>query len=114
MALVSVSGTGGGRGATRFASPWRASAEDLAADLSRAASSPVVEALLRCFGSAVLVLNEHRQILAANTASLEMLGLPDVTGLLGLRPGEAVGCIHAAEEPGGCGTARACATCGAV
>ncbi len=114
MARADVGAPGQGWPVTRFASPWRASPEVLAADLARAASSPVVEALLRSFGSAVFVLNEHRQILAANTASLEMLGVTDASGLLGLRPGEAVGCVHSAEEPGGCGTARACATCGAV
>lgn len=99
---------------TRFASPARASPAALAADLARAAASPIVEALLRSLGSAVLVLNEQRQIVAANTASLRLLGLADPSAVLGLRPGEAVGCVHAGEEAAGCGTSQACATCGAV
>ncbi|MEI6226963.1 MAG: PAS domain-containing sensor histidine kinase, partial [Deltaproteobacteria bacterium] len=70
--------------------------------------------LLRSLGTAVFVLNEHRQILAANTASLQMLGLHEPDGILGLRPGEAIHCVHAREEEAGCGTSQACATCGAV
>lgn len=102
-----------GRG-TRFASPERLAGEALAADIARAASSPVVEALLRSLGTAVFVVNAYRQILAANTEALQMLGLAEPEVILGLRPGEAVHCVHAHEEPGGCGTCTACATCGAV
>lgn len=99
---------------TLFASPQRDSGAELEAELAQAARSPIVEALLRSLGSAILVLNRHRQIVAANTRSLAMLGLSDPAPLFGLRPGEAVGCIHAREEAGGCGTSGACASCGAV
>lgn len=99
---------------TRYAPPERATPAALAADLERAAASPIVAALLRGLGTAVFIVNEQRQILAANTDSLRLLGLTEPTTVLGLRPGEAVGCVHAAEEEGGCGTAQACATCGAV
>jgi signal transduction histidine kinase len=34
--------------------------------------------------------------------------------VLGNRPGEAFGCVHAAETEGGCGTTEFCQTCGAV
>jgi signal transduction histidine kinase len=34
--------------------------------------------------------------------------------VLGIRPGEAVHCVHAHDEEAGCGTGQACATCGAV
>jgi signal transduction histidine kinase len=60
----------------------------------------------------VLMLNEHRQIVYANLIALETLGV-GVDALLGKRPGEAVGCIHAHEESG-CGTTEFCATCGAA
>jgi hypothetical protein len=33
---------------------------------------------------------------------------------LGLRPGEALQCIHANDEPAGCGTTQFCSTCGAA
>jgi PAS domain-containing protein len=61
-----------------------------------------------------LVLNEHRQILAANQAALDALGARSVSDLLGRRPGEAFDCVHAPEGPSGCGTASGCQVCGAV
>lgn len=33
---------------------------------------------------------------------------------MGCLPGEVISCIHASEEPGGCGTSMSCAYCGAV
>ncbi|MFA5424270.1 MAG: HAMP domain-containing sensor histidine kinase, partial [Phycisphaerae bacterium] len=38
----------------------------------------------------------------------------DVSEIYGLRPGEAVKCAYACENPGGCGTSKHCAACGAV
>jgi PAS domain-containing protein len=111
---IETEGAAGPGLTTRFASPGRLHGHELAADLAVAARSPVVEALLCSLGTAVFVLNEHRQILAANTAALEMLGVQEPTRLLGLRPGEVLDCVHAHEEDAGCGTATACATCGAV
>jgi signal transduction histidine kinase len=35
-------------------------------------------------------------------------------GLVGRRIGEILGCVHAHEPPGGCGTTEACAWCGAA
>ena len=60
------------------------------------------------------VLNQERQILAVNDTLLATLGMHDADRLLGLRPGEAVQCVHAHDEPGGCGTGRFCSTCGAA
>ena len=114
MALLSARGRGRGERGTRFAPPERLDGEALRADVARAASSPVVDALLRSLGTAVFVVNSHRQILAANTEALQMLGLEDPAAILGLRPGEAVRCVHSHAEPGGCGTCTACASCGAV
>jgi len=52
-------------------------------------------------------LREHQRLLKAfNVTNPEML--------LGLRPGEAMGCIHFSDGPDGCGTAKNCAVCGAV
>ncbi len=62
----------------------------------------------------VLVLDEHRQVVFANRNFLELLGTDDLGVVLGLRPGEAVGCNVAKDSPGGCGTGEACSTCGAV
>lgn len=60
------------------------------------------------------VLNEQRQVLAVNQAMVEMLGLEGSDLIMGLRPGEALGCIHSRKEPAGCGTTEFCSNCGAA
>lgn len=59
----------------------------------------------------ILILNEQRQIVFANKVFLEHIGTDKIYGM---RPGECVGCIHAWEEAGGCGTSEFCSQCGAV
>ena len=59
------------------------------------------------------ILNSSRQVMFANAKMLAAFGL-DLSDVIGARPGEIVGCIHALEMPGGCGTAEACRLCGAV
>ena len=34
--------------------------------------------------------------------------------IVGKRPGEIIGCVHAAGGPDGCGTAESCSDCGAL
>jgi signal transduction histidine kinase len=76
--------------------------------------SPFVDGLMQAMGGLLAVLNEQRQILALNDAFLRRLGIEDVKAVFGLRVGEALSCVHADDEPGGCGTSRCCATCGAA
>ncbi|AEG58845.1 ATP-binding protein [Desulforamulus ruminis] len=61
-----------------------------------------------------LVLNKQRQVVFANQAFLDLLGLEGFDSVLGARLGEILHCIHADETAGGCGTAETCGTCGAV
>jgi hypothetical protein len=42
------------------------------------------------------------------------LGIENTEEVLGLRPGEAIECVHAYDHPAGCGTSRHCASCGAA
>ncbi len=65
------------------------------------------------FPVAVMIFNRHRQIVYYNRRSASLLPNPEQSPI-GLRPGEAFGCIHAFENPGGCGTARFCQYCGAA
>jgi hypothetical protein len=62
----------------------------------------------------VFVLNPQRQIVFASANALELMPGSAMEDFLGRRPGEALGCIHADECEGGCGTSEACAQCGAV
>jgi len=107
-------GNGGTGLSTWFLPAERASALELEAQVARCASGPVLDAIMQSWTGAVAILNHERQIVALNTTYLELIGIDDPAAVLGLRPGEAVGCRFAAEEPGGCGTSRACATCGAA
>ena len=99
---------------TYFADPRRAEADLLEYQIDLACSHPITTSVLNSMGGLVLVLNEHRQAVAINDEFLKTLGISDPAEALGLRPGEAVECIHAATAPNGCGTGKACSTCGAV
>lgn len=99
---------------TFFAPAERASAEVLASEVASVVGNPIVDALLETAGGLLAVLNEHRQVLAVNHALLRLLGVADPAALVGLRPGEVVGCDHAAAPPAGCGTTPYCTTCGAA
>ncbi len=92
----------------------RSGKETISLQVSAALASPVVDTLMRLFGSIVAILNEHRQILAVNTALLRLLGVEDTAAVIGLRPGEALHCVHAYDTPDGCGTGQTCRSCGAA
>ncbi len=100
--------------ATFFAPAARARPDELEAAVRAVTASPVVSALLRLAGGMAAVLDEHRQILAVNDGLLAELDGGRVQDVVGLRPGEALACVHAHDHPGGCGTGRFCVTCGAA
>ena len=63
---------------------------------------------------AILIINETRQIVYANARFVAMTNRADENAVIGLRIGEALGCEHANDNPGGCGTTRFCQYCGAA
>ena len=99
---------------TWFAPAHRATPESLSRRIGIVSSNEVIDALLAHSQSLVAVLDDHRQILAVNESYLEFLGVEDAGQVLGLRVGEAIGCTHAEEMPGGCGTSAHCMSCGAA
>jgi len=99
---------------TYFASPERVSDAELRKEVSSVSNNPVVDGIMRAAGGMLAVLDEHRQIIALNHSLLSFLGTHDIHGVLGLRLGEAVHCVHAHDMPGGCGTGEYCKTCGAA
>lgn len=98
---------------TYFAPAERASTEEIEELISLIIKDPVVHTVLKAIDGLVVLLNPQRQILKANEAVIELLGL-DPDECTGRRPGEALDCVHHVEGPGGCGTSRNCARCGAV
>lgn len=99
---------------TFFAPEGRATKEQLKMEQVHVAQSELVKTLLNAMPDYLLVLNSCRQIVAANEQLLFAFGVEEPEMLLGLRPGEAVSCVHFSDGPDGCGTARNCAVCGAV
>ena len=97
-----------------FAAALRDPMEKLQEDHFFVARNALLKEMLSSAGGLAAVLNEHRQVLHINQRLMKRLGLNSPKESLGLRPGEALGCIHAREEPGGCGTSKSCRDCGAV
>jgi hypothetical protein len=99
---------------TCYAPAARVTDADIQEQLKSMVGNSVIDTLLKSVGGFLAILNAQRQILAANDNLMKTLGVSDIAGVLGLRPGEALQCIHAEAHEGGCGTSEYCATCGAV
>jgi signal transduction histidine kinase len=99
---------------TYFAPAERASNAELRRLITKLSQNPLMDSLLDAAGGLLAVLNAQRQILTVNRSLLDLFGIRDLERVLGLRPGEVLQCVHAHDEPGGCGTSLACMTCGAV
>lgn len=90
--------------------PERTDPARLQDEIRAVGASPVITAVLEATDAALLVLDASRQIVAFNSRVADVQAPEDV---LGLRIGEALGCVDAGT-PGGCGTSAACTTCGAL
>jgi K+-sensing histidine kinase KdpD len=99
---------------THFGNAQRTSANELAIEIDTVVQNPVIQELLHTINGLIAVLDENKQVVALNDSFLEMLGIDNPGQMLGLRLGEVLKCIHAAEEPNGCGTTKFCSTCGAA
>ena len=99
---------------THFASPARTSQQELLVEIDMASHNAVISEMLQSVSGLLAILDENRQIISLNDAFLKVLGIKDAHEVFGLRPGEAVHCIHAGAESGGCGTSKYCSSCGAA
>lgn len=99
---------------TFYAPAERTDPATLNDEITIVTGSPVMEGLLQTVGGLLAVVNEQRQVVAFNSALLDMLGVEDPQSVLGMRPGEILSCVYSADEPAGCGTTKMCSTCGAA
>jgi signal transduction histidine kinase len=99
---------------TRFAPAERLPPEEIQSQSGFFSSLPYLRQFADSLPSIFLMLNRHRQIVFANQALADLAGKKRPEELYGLRPGEAVHCIHSNETVGGCGTTEFCRTCGAA
>ncbi|WP_428569431.1 MAG: sensor histidine kinase [Solidesulfovibrio sp. DCME] len=87
--------------------------EEILAISREIAGSPAA-ASLAVLPLSIAIVNSTRQIVYANERFAALAGAETVEAVLGKRPGEALGCLHAFEKEGGCGTTRFCQYCGAA
>lgn len=76
--------------------------------------TPLAQTLLKAEVNYLFVLNAQRQIVMASENVLELMPDKTMDQIVGLRPGEALGCVNAYECESGCGTSRFCRQCLAV
>jgi hypothetical protein len=102
------------RPSTEFAPSGRSPLHDILGQADALSKAPLLIRTLDAMPTLCMILNKERQIVFANRAFLRVLGADDLSSVRGLRPGEALGCLHAFERHEGCGTTEFCRTCGAV
>ncbi len=98
---------------TNFASPEKASDKELKSEIKTFCSDGLLNSILDAVPDLTLILNKYRQIVFANQAMLNYLGEKDIFKIVGMRPGELLGCSHS-KEGSGCGTTEFCRVCGSV
>ncbi len=99
--------------ATVFLPPEKAAPDVVARQARLLAQSAVADALDRIPVLAV-VLNRQRQIVYCHPGLPQLLRRDDGAELIGLRLGEAIGCIHPQDCGETCGSTRFCRFCGAA
>jgi len=99
---------------TFFAPPEKADEALLKTEIEIISDNPVMSGVLHTVNGLIAIVNEYRQVVALNDSFLKMLCIDDPAESLGLRPGEILNCVHAHDDPAGCGTTRYCSTCGAA
>ena len=99
---------------TEFAPPERASSNEITEDVFFLDALPMIHKFINTIPDIFFILNPERQIVYMNKSAISVLGIEDVYSVYGMRPGEALHCIHANELTGGCGTTNFCRYCGAV
>ena len=99
---------------TKFASANRDKVNDLLDQRTSLEKIDKIKGLLSSLSYIVFILNDKRQIVFANDLLLKKLNIKNDSDVVGLRPGEALFCIHSENRTGGCGTTEYCRYCGAV
>jgi signal transduction histidine kinase len=97
-----------------LATAERSTVVELRRQVDHFSEDSITRHLLDAIPTHLAILNRQRQIVYANRSLLQLAGVEEECLIHGQRPGEVLGCAHATESEGGCGTAEACTTCGSV
>lgn len=99
---------------TYFDNPVKASMTEIFEQQKQIRSQDVLSQIIDNLPFFVLILNKQRQIVEANSSALASFKGKNLHEILGLKIGEALGCIRKDEYPSGCGTTKFCRDCGAA
>ena len=99
---------------TYFASAERLDYDEVYSQTIKILGLKEVVSVLNTIPNLIAVLNNERQVVFANKAFTEMIGLKNFEDGLGMRVGELFNCIYSHDTIYGCGTAKNCRYCGAA
>jgi signal transduction histidine kinase len=97
-----------------FDATERVSIEVIHRQSATIAADPLTSELLNSVLNYVFILNRQRQIVFVSQNCKDLVSDQPLESLLGLRPGEALGCRHVAGTQASCGSTPFCAECGAA
>lgn len=98
----------------QFATAQRASRDEALAAYEEVSRIPILLSQFDAGPNILLLLNKDRRIVFANRVFLSLMGFETADQVIGMRPGEALNCIHARACKGGCGASEHCSKCGAL
>lgn len=99
---------------THYLPAERSSAAQIQESAELLAANKLLTSMMETMPGGAVVLDENHQIVAINKVLCGFLGFDNPEELLGVRPGELLGCKLPPTMPGGCGTTEACRECGLV
>lgn len=86
--------------------------EDIRHQARAIIKSPCFNSLLDDIPNMIIIMNQRRQIIYMNKKFSETVHKKTGNGKIGLRPGECLLCVHAADGNFGCGSTDFCKVCG--
>ncbi|MBK6346470.1 MAG: hypothetical protein IPF68_11135 [Bacteroidales bacterium] len=90
------------------------SRKELDDDLKLIRSNQVAVSILDGIPTMVLILNKDREIVFSNKAFLIFMEADKIESVLGMKPGDVLGCSMALSGTDSCGSTKGCRTCGAL
>ncbi|MFH1120416.1 MAG: ATP-binding protein [Bacteroidota bacterium] len=99
---------------TIYTQTGRKDHEELVKDNELINSNPLSVSILNGIPTSILILNRERQIVFSNKAFLDLLNISSIESILGMRPGDVMGCPASVSGTDGCGTSKGCKSCGAI
>lgn len=91
----------------------RSTEKEIECDYSLIREQEYLIGLFDAVSAVGFIANDNRQIVFAGQEFLRFLGIP-LQDVMGRKPGEVFGCIHANSDKRGCGAADSCRFCGAI